>query len=133
MPRYRRPRSWKSRVRIWTPPVIAALCVIFFLYEEHAFNHHKQTSWTTSTAIAQDTRLRPLARFALQYGSKPLYEIDVLASYAVEGTPHQDWLPLSQSPQPDQEAHTEAAALKGRSCVVRWDPQTPDRKIVELR
>jgi hypothetical protein len=122
-----------SYVRIWTPPLIALFCVLFFLYEEHAFNRHKQTSWTTAPAVVEDTRLRPIARFALQYGSKPLYETDVLATYTVNGTPHKDWLPLSESPKPGKDAQAEATALKGKQCFVRWDPATPDQKIVELR
>ncbi|SEG05017.1 hypothetical protein SAMN05421819_1815 [Bryocella elongata] len=133
MPRYSRPRSWKSHVRIWTPPVLALLCIGFFVYQEHAYKHRQLTSWTTTNATADDVRLQPVSRFALEYGSKPLYETYVLASYTVNGAPHKDWLPLSESPKADKAAHAEADAIKGKQCFVRWDPATPDQKIVELQ
>jgi hypothetical protein len=133
MLRYRRRRGWKSHVRIWTVPLIAMLCVAGFLYSEDDFQRRKQATWITSTAIAEDTRLRPIARFSLEYGSKPLYEVDVLASYTEQGQPHQDWLPLSESPQNEIQARAQANALKRRQCFVRWDPANPTQKLVELK
>jgi len=132
MPRYTRRRSLKSIIRIAVIPTIALLCIIGLFYAEHTFKKRQQT-WTTVEATAEDTRVRPMARFALEYGSKDLYEIDVLATYTSNGTSHQDWVPFSEKPKPLNEAKPEAAALKGKPLLLRWDPAVPDQKLADPR
>src|SRR5436309_2825270 len=100
MTRYARPRSVKSIIRIAIIPALALLCIIGLFYAEHTFKHRQRTTWTTVDATAEDTRVRPMARFALEYGSKDLYEIDVLVAYTSNGTSHQDWVPFSEKPRP---------------------------------
>jgi hypothetical protein len=73
MPRYTKPR--RSRlfyVRLWTVPALAVVGIAVFFYEEFAFRHQVQTNWIKITADIEDTRTRPLARYALEYGSKGL-------------------------------------------------------------
>jgi hypothetical protein len=86
MPRYARRRSVKSIIRIAIIPAIALFCIIGLFYAEHTFKQRQRTTWTTVDATAEDTRVRPIARFALEYGSKDLYEIDVLVTYSANET-----------------------------------------------
>jgi hypothetical protein len=37
-----------------------------------------------------------------------------------------------RSSQPELEARNQAALLKGRQCLVRWDPAHPGQKVVEI-
>jgi hypothetical protein len=131
MPRYAKRRTLKSIIRIWIIPVLALACIGGFFYEEHSFKRQHQT-WTTVAAVAEDTRLHPIARYALEYGSKDLYTVDVLATYSFNDVPQKDWIPLSESPKTLDEAKSQAASLKGKQCLVRWDPSAPDQKIAEL-
>ena len=133
MPRYARRRSVKSIIRIAVIPTIAIFCIIDLFYAEHTFKQRQRTTWTTVDATADDTRVRPMARFALEYGSKDLYEIDVLVTYTSTGTSHKDWVPFSEKPRPLSEAKPEAAALKGKPLLLRWDPASPDQKLAEPR
>jgi hypothetical protein len=92
-------RGWKSIVRIATISVVALTFVVGLLYEEIAFRHRQKTTWTNVAATIEQTRLHPIARYALEYGNKnDLYEIDVLGSYSANGVVHKDWAPLSLSP-----------------------------------
>ncbi len=84
-------------------------------------------------ATVEDTRLHPIARFAFEYGSKDLYEVDVKASYSLNGVPQKEWLALSDAPKPRSEAKLESVRLKGSRCVVRWSLSNPDQKIAELQ
>ena len=131
MPSHAKRRSLKSIIRIWIIPVLALACIGGFFYEEHSFKRQQQT-WTTVAAFAEDTRLHPIARYALEYGSKDLYEIDVLAIYSFNGMAQKDWIPLSQPPKSLNEAKSQAASLKGKQCLVRWDPSAPEQKVAEL-
>ena len=130
----KRRRGWKSIVRIVAIPAVALACVIGLLYEELAFRHRQKTTWTNVAATIEQTRLHPIARYALEYGNKnDLYEIDVLASYSANGVQHEEWAPLSQSPKPLAESQSLLPSLKGKQCTIRWDPASPDQKFVELR
>lgn len=134
MPRYSKPRrDWKFFLRLLIIPILALAGIITFLYQEHTFHHQQQNTWTTVPATIEDTRLHPIARFSFQYGSKDLYEIDVLATYTLNGAPRKDWVTLTEAPKPSDKATAEAAALKGKTCVLRWAPSAPDQKIAELR
>ena len=120
-----------SIIRIWIIPVLALACICGILYEEHSFKR-QQKIWTTVAAVAEDTRLHPISRYALEYGSKDLYEVDVLATYSFNGAPQKDWIPLSEPAKSLDEAKSQAASLKGKQCLVRWDPSAPEQKVVEL-
>jgi hypothetical protein len=134
MPRYsKRSRNWKSIVRGGIIPVLAIACVAALLYQELAFRHRQKTTWTTVTATIEQTRIHPIARYALEYGSKDLYEVDVLTSYSVNGVQRDDWVPLSEAPQSLAKVQSATQHLKGRQCLVRWDPSSPDQKIADLR
>ena len=129
----KRRRGWKSIVRIAVIPVVALACVIALLYEELAFRHRQKTTWTNVIATIEQSRLHPIARYALEYGNKNnLYEIDVLAEYSTNGVEHHDWAPLSESPKPLAEAQSSLLPLKGKRCIIRWDPASPDQKFAEL-
>ena len=134
-PRYSRPRTrrdWKFFLRVLIIPILAIAGVATFLYQEHAFRHQQQTTWTTIPATIEDARLHPVARFAFEIGSKDLYSIDVLATYTVNGVPQKEWVTLTLPAQPKSEAATGAATLKGKPCLLRWDPSASDQKIAEL-
>jgi hypothetical protein len=133
MTRYsKRRRSWKSLLRIAVVPVVALACIGGLLCEELAFRHRQKTSWASEAATVKQTRLHPIARYALEYGGKDLYEIDILAKYAANGVQHEDWVPLSEPPKALAEAQAAALRLTGRECLVRWDSAAPDQKIAEL-
>jgi hypothetical protein len=134
MPRYAKPR--RSRlfyVRLWIVPALAVIGIAAFFYAEFAFRHQVQTNWIQTTATIEDTRTRPLARYALEYGSKGLYEVDVLATYAADGRLQKDWIPIAEAAKSLPEAKSQAATMKGKLCTVRWDPAAPDQKFAELR
>jgi hypothetical protein len=133
MQRYsKRRRSWKSLARIALVPLLALACISGLLYEDHSFKHRQKTTWTSVPATIDQTRLHPIARYALQYGSKDLYDVDVLASYSANGVQHEDWVPLDESPKSLAAAQAMAPLLKGKQCLVRWDPASPDQKIADL-
>lgn len=132
MPSYRKRRDWRSRVRIWTVPVVAFLCLLWFGTQELKFRHRQQTAWVSAPATIEDTRLRPLAKFGFEYGGKDLYEVDVLATYSVAGQVHHDWVPLTTAPAPSAAAQKAASELKGKRCSVRWDPAVPDQRLADL-
>jgi len=133
MPRYSKRRDWKFFLRLLIIPILAIAGVATFLYQEHTFHHQQQTTWTTVPATIEDTRLHPVARFAFEIGSKDLYALDVLAAYALNGAPQKEWVTLTLPAKPKSWATAEAATLKGKPCLLRWDPSAPDQKIAELR
>jgi hypothetical protein len=134
MPTYSKRRSSsKSILRIVAVAALAIACVVGLMYEELAFKHRQRTTWTTVTATVEQSRLRPIAGYALEYGSKKLYEVDVFASYSMNNVQHKEWVPLSQAPLSLAEAQSMSPRLKGRSCFVRWDPSSPDQRIADLR
>jgi len=133
MPRYSKPRrDWKFFLRLLIIPILAIAGIITFLYQEHAFRHQQQTTWTTVPATIEDTRLRPVARFAFEIGSQDLYALDVLAAYTLNGASQKEWVALTLPAEPKSQATTDAAMLKGHTCLLRWDPSTPNQKIAEL-
>jgi hypothetical protein len=135
-PRYSRPktrRDWKSILRIAIIPALALTCVIGLFVAEHHFQRDKRTTWTTVPAMIEATRIQPIPGRPFEYGSKQLYEVDVLVTYPLNGTPQHLWLPLSQPPQRRAAAQTQQAILEGAPCFLRWDPAHPDDKIAELR
>jgi hypothetical protein len=133
MPRYsKRRRGWLSIVRIAIVPILALACIGGLLYQELAFKHRQKTTWISVTGTIQQARLHPIARYALEYGSKDLYEIDVLATYSANGAPHEDWVPYSTPPKSLAAAQSAVSLLKGKQCLVRWDPASPDQKIADI-
>ncbi len=126
-------RTVASWLRIGIVPILALACIAGLVYENHAFEREQKTTWTSVPATVIGSRLRPIARFSLQYGSKPLYELDVLASYTADGVPRQDWLPTSEPPQTESEARSEAATLAGKRWSVRWNPGAADHKIATIQ
>jgi len=131
-PRYSKPRRWKSIARIGVIPILALTLIAGLFYAEHSFQREKQTGWMTVTATIEDTRNRPVAHHALEYGGATLYEIDVLADYRLNSSPQKEWIPLSEPPKTLDETHAQQLALKGKQCFVRWNPSTPDQKLAEL-
>jgi hypothetical protein len=112
-------------------PVLAFVCVLGFLYEEHAFKHQQKSTWTAISATIEQTRYHPIARYSLEYGSKDLYEVDVLTTYNVKDVQQRNWVPLSTTPMSLAQAQS-TSNLKGTQCLVRWDQAHPDQKIAEL-
>lgn len=132
MPRYSKPyRTRAFWIRVSIVPALAVVAIAVFFYEELLFRHEQQTTWKSSPTIAEDTRIRPMARFALEYGSKGLYEVDVLAAYSIDGVAHQDWAPVSGAPMPQAQAQAEATRMKGKPCTLRWNPSAPDQRTVD--
>jgi hypothetical protein len=132
MPRYsKRRRGWKSLLRIGIIPALALACILGLLYAELAFRHRQKTTWSAITATVQETRLRPVAKYALEYGSKDLYEVDVLVSYSSNGAPLKNWVPLSEAPKPLANAQATQRDLNGKTCLVRWDSASPDDRTAD--
>jgi len=122
-----------SIVRIAIIPLLALTCIGGLLYEELVFKHRQKTTWISVPATIEQTRLHPIARYALEYGSKDLYEIDVLASYSANGASHEDWIPLSTPPKSLAAAQSTLSTLKGKQCMIRWDPAAPDQKTADIQ
>ena len=102
------------------------------LHQKHRIQRERQQTWTSALATVEDVRIQPIALLDTPQHSGILYEVDILAKYAVDGSTRTQWITLSQVPKRMDDARLQALLLKGKQGWVRWKPEDTDHVIVEI-
>jgi hypothetical protein len=107
--------------------VIAAL--VYFAQESREY---REQNWDSAVATVIDTRTHLVAEVGGNFGGRLLYEVEVLASYSTNGSPHERWITVDQTPKTLDYAEFQERIWKGKQYFVRWNPSNPNQIVIDL-
>jgi hypothetical protein len=130
-----RPRNRPAR---WQLLVICG-CVLLvigvpasLLYYQHRTQQYREQNWDSAVATIEDVRMKLVGEGGSGLGGGTLYSVEVLARFAVDGTPQERWIRIEQGPESSAFAQLQARLWKGEKCFVRWNPANPDQIVAEM-
>jgi hypothetical protein len=77
-------------------------------------------------------RTKLVSETGSQYGGAMLYQVQVLASFPVNGSIEERWITVDQVPKSLDAIHFQEYRWKGGKYFVRWKPSDPDRIVIEI-
>lgn len=110
----------------------AIVAVIGLLYLKQRTELAREQGWSTAVATIEDTRTNLVSKVDSNFGGGMFYEVQVLATFSMNGSQQKRWITVEQSPKTLTSAQFEEVHWKGTHCIVRWNPSNPRQIAVEL-
>jgi hypothetical protein len=130
-----RPRSRAARRQFPTIGGLLALGVAVaacFAYLRYRTQQYREENWYSAIATVKDVRTKLVSETGSQYGGAMLYQVQVLASFPVNGSIEERWITVDQVPKSLDAIHFQEYRWKGGKYFVRWKPSDPDRIVIEI-
>ena len=125
-------RDWRAAIWICVCllGVIAFVATVF--YVKHRDQLEREQTWASAIATIESVRPHLVTQIDSPRGGTPLYAVDVLAKYPVDGRMREQWITLSQSPKTMDTVRIQEVSLTGKQCFVRWKPSDPNAIVAEI-
>ena len=125
--------DWNQLLGIFGVVLGTILAACALLYIKQRAQLDREQSWSTAAATIRDTRTRLVSRTDSMYGGHMLYEVQVLATFSMNGSHQERWITVQQAPKTLSSAQFEESHWKGSQCIVRWKPSDPREIAIEVR
>ena len=130
-----RPRSRAARNQLLA---ITGFCLLaggalaIIIYSKHSTQQYREQNWNSAVASVEGFRTSLVGQENGQAGGGMIYDVEVLAKFAVDGSPQERWIKVDQPPKSLDSLDFQERIWKGKSYFVRWKPSNPNQIIIEL-
>jgi hypothetical protein len=130
-----RPKSRIARIQLLSIIgfIIAAILGVMAIgHFANKTREYREQNWNSAVATVKDTRTHLVGEFGGFYGGRMYYEVQVLAAFSADGSPHERWITVSQTPKTLDNAEFQERLWKGKQYFVRWNPSDPNQIVIDL-
>jgi len=130
--RPRTPAERHSLLKIALAVVLAMLAVAGLWFSKRHSQIERQDKWSNAIGTIENVRPVLAAKSDGNFGGAMLYTIQVLVRYPSNVGSKERWITVSQRPETLAEAQAQSVRWKGATCVVRWNPTSPEQIEAEV-
>jgi hypothetical protein len=130
--RPRNPNDWRQIWIVCGYFAVAFVVIAAILFLKNKHRQDVEQNWNSAAATIEDVRPRPVSTVESERGGAMLYTVEILAKYTLDGTTRERWITIDQRSETLADAQLQEFRWKGKQCIVRWKPLSPDQVIAEV-
>lgn len=102
--------------------ILAVATVLSLRIIQQHWQQVRELTWSSATGTILEARPDSLASVVYGRNPGPVYRVQVLVTFAINGVPQQRWITLRKSFESPEAIQFDAQRWKGAQCTVRWNP-----------